>query len=125
MRHFLKPKFAGKIKNADAIGKLENDSCGDIMEIYLKIDKKKIKGEEKEFIKDIKFQTLGCPAAISASDVLCEIVQGKTLDDAEKVTDKEITKKLGGLPMIKIHCSVMGSKTLKNAIKRYRESKKV
>ena len=115
MQHFLKPKNAGVIKNPDAIGRLANDKCGDIMEIYLKIDKKTDK------IKNIKFRTLGCPAAIAASDILCEIAKGKTLKQAGKISDKEITKKLGGLPMIKLHCSVLGHKTLEDAIKKYRK----
>jgi len=123
MKHFLKPRNVGKIENADAIGKLENEACGDLMVVYLKVGKKKIKGKEKEYIKDIKFQTLGCPAAISASDILCEIVKGKTLEEAEKIDDKSITKSLGGLPPIKIHCSVMGAKTLKDAIKNYKIKK--
>lgn len=127
MQHFLHPKNVGKIKNADGIGKLENDSCGDIMVVYLKIGKRKgkgkKKGKEEEYIKDIKFQTLGCPAAISASDILCEIVKGKTLEEAEKIDEKKITMKLGGLPPIKIHCSVMGAKTLKDAIKDYKNKK--
>jgi len=96
-------------------------NCGDIMEVYLKIEKKKIKGREKKYIKDIKFQTLGCPVAIAASDVLCDLVKGKTLEEAEKINDKAITKKLGSLPVIKLHCSVLGSRTLKDAIEKYRK----
>jgi len=120
LKHFFKPKNVGKIKNADAIGKLENDACGDIMEVYIKVGKKKDKRKEKEYIKEIKFQTLGCPAAVAASDVLCDLVKGKTLEEAEKVNEKAITKKLGGLPVIKLHCSVLGAKTLKNAIENFR-----
>ena len=124
LKHFLKPKNVGKIENADGIGKLTNDACGDLMVVYLKIGKKKIKGKEKEFIKQAKFQTLGCPAAISASDILCELVKGKTLEEAEKISDKAITEKLGGLPVIKLHCSVLGSRTLRNAIENYKNKKK-
>jgi len=112
MQHFLNPKNVGKIKNPNAIGTNANDRCGDIMKIYIKVKDNKI--------KDIKFQTLGCPAAIAASDVLCELVKGKTLEEAEKIKDKDITKKLGGLPMIKVHCSVLGSRTLKDAIQKYK-----
>ena len=75
MKHFLKPKYAGKLKQADAIGKISNDRCGDVMEVYIKVKNNKI--------TDIKFQTLGCPAAIAASDVLCEMVKGKTLKQAD------------------------------------------
>ena len=114
-RHFLNPKNAGKIKNPDAIGRLSNDGCGDVMEISLKIDKK------TEKIKNIKFQTLGCPAAIATSDVLCEMAKGKTLKQAENISDKDIVKKLDGLPMIKLHCSVLGSRTLKDAIEKYKK----
>ena len=122
IKHFLKPKNAGKIKNPDAVGRLTNDACGDIMEVYLRIDKKKTgKNKGREIIKDIKFQTLGCPAAIAASDVLCDLVKGKTLKEAEKIKDTDITKKLGSLPAIKLHCSVLGSKTLRDAIEKYKE----
>ena len=124
MKHFLKPKNAGIIKNADAIGKLENNACGDIMEVYLKIEKKKVSGKEKEIIKNIKFRTLGCPAAIATSDVLCDLAKGESLEEAEKISNLDIVKKLGGLPVIKLHCSVIGSKTLRDAINKYREKKK-
>jgi nitrogen fixation NifU-like protein len=116
MKHFLKPKFAGVIKDADAVGEIINDKCGDVMKIYLKVTDNKI--------KDIKFQTLGCPAALAASDVLCQLVKGKTLKQAEKVNEKIITEKLGGLPAVKVHCSVLGARTLKDAIEKYRKKKK-
>ena len=116
MKHFLKPKNVGQIKNPDAIGINKNDRCGDVMKIYLKIKNNKI--------KDIKFQTLGCPAAIAASDILCELVKGKTLEQAEKINERKITKKLGGLPLFKVHCSVLGAKTLKKAILDYKKKHK-
>lgn len=119
MKCFLKPKNVGKIENADAIGELRNDGCGDVMRIYLKIGKK----GKQEYIKDIKFQTLGCPAAISSSDVLCSLAKNKTLKQALAITDKAIVKKLGGLPSIKLHCSVLGQKTLKDAIQKYKSKK--
>ena len=121
MCHFLKPKNVGVIKNADGIGENFNDRCGDKMVVYIKVEKKKMKNKEEVYIKDVKFQTLGCPAAISASDVLCDLVKGKSLKEAEKIKDSEITKKLGGLPSIKLHCSVLGAKTLKKAIENYRK----
>ena len=111
MKHFLKPKFSGKIKNPDAVGRTDNDNCGDLMEIYLKVKNNKI--------KDIKFQTMGCAAAIASSDVLCELAKGKTLKQAKKIDNKLIIKKLHGLPNIKLHCSVLGAKTLKKAITNY------
>ena len=116
MKHFLKPKNLGKIKNADAIGEVGNMKCGDVMKVYLKISKDK-KGIEK--IKNIKFETLGCVAAIASTDIVCEIVKGKTLKDAKKVSKKEILKRLGGLPSIKVHCSVLGEEAIKDAIKNY------
>jgi len=117
MKHFLKPKNSGKIKNPDAVGAITNDACGDLMEVYLKIDKKKNK------IKDIKFQTMGCAAAIASSDVLCELAKGKTLQQAKKINNKLIVKKLKGLPSIKLHCSVLGANTLKKAIEDYEKKK--
>ena len=113
MKHFLKPKYSGKMKNPDVIGRIKNNMCGDIMEVYLKIDKKTNK------IKDIKFQTMGCAAAIASSDVLCELAKGKTLQEAKKIDKKKILEKLKGLPSIKMHCSVLGEKTLKKAIEEY------
>lgn len=116
MKHFLKPRNAGIIKNADGIGKEGNQTCGDIMEVYIKVGKK----NNLEIIKEIKFKTLGCPAALASSDVLCEIAKGKTFEEAEKISNTDILKKLKGLPMVKLHCSVMGAKTLKKAIADYK-----
>ncbi len=123
MEHFLKPKNVGEIKKADGVGKVGNPICGDIMYVYIKVGKRKGKGKEEEYIKNIKFQTLGCPAAIASSDVLCDLVKGKTLKEAEKVRGKEIVKKLGNLPAIKLHCSVLGEKTLKKAIENYKKNR--
>jgi nitrogen fixation NifU-like protein len=113
MKHFLNPKHSGKIQNPDAVGKINNDTCGDLMEVYLKINKKNNK------IEDIKFQTLGCGAAIASSDVLCELAKGKTLNEAKKIDNKDIIEKLHGLPLIKLHCSVLGARTLRKAIDDY------
>ncbi len=124
MQHFLKPKNAGEIKNPDGVGKLANETCGDVMVVYIKVGKKKIKSNLREYIKDAKFKTLGCPAALASSDVLCELVKGKTLEEAEKIDNNAIVSKLGGLPFIKVHCSVMGARTLKEAIKDYKKKKK-
>ncbi len=116
MKHFLKPKHAGKIKNPDAVGRINNDMCGDLMEIYLKIEGGKI--------KDIKFQTMGCAAAIASSDVLCELVLGKSLEEAKEIDNKKIIRELGGLPLIKLHCSVLGERTLRKAIEDYESKEK-
>ncbi|MFH1316500.1 MAG: iron-sulfur cluster assembly scaffold protein [Candidatus Woesearchaeota archaeon] len=113
---FTKPKFAGEIKNADAVGEVGNVKCGDIMRIYLKIKDNKI--------KDIKFKTYGCVAAIASSDFLCEIVKGKTLEDALAITSKDVVKAMGGeVPPIKIHCSVLAQDALKDAINNYKKGK--
>ena len=111
MKHFTKPSFMGEMKNPDAVGELGNMKCGDIMKIYLKV----VDGK----IKDISFQTFGCVAAIASSDVLCELAKGKTLEDAKKITNKMIIEKLGGLPLVKEHCSVLGAGALKNAVENY------
>jgi len=116
MKHFLKPKHVGKMKNPDVVGMIKNNHCGDIMKVYLKI--------EKGRIKDIKFQTMGCGAAIASSDVLCELAKGKTLKQAKKISNKEIIKKLKGLPSVKVHCSVLGEKTLHKAIDDYEEKQR-
>jgi len=119
IRRFLKPKFSGEIKNADAVGQVGNAACGDIMRVFLKIQKDK-KGNEK--IKDIKFKTMGCVAAIASSDALCEVAKGKTIEDAKKINKVDILRKLGKLPQIKHHCSILGEEALQEAIKNY-ESK--
>ena len=118
MKHFKNPKFVKKLKNPDAVGEVGNVRCGDIMRLELKIEKDKA-GNPK--IKDIGFQTFGCPAAVASSDVVCEIVKGKTLKQAEKVSKDDIVKKLGGMPPIKIHCSILGIEALRKAIKNYGE----
>jgi nitrogen fixation NifU-like protein len=122
LKRFRKPKFAGEIKNADGIGQVGNSQCGDIMRVFLKIEKNKKTGQEK--IKDIKFKTMGCVAAIASSDAVCEIAKGKTLKDALKITRKDIIKKVGNLPQIKHHCSILGEEALVAAIKDY-ESKRI
>lgn len=111
LQHFRHPKNMGRIKNPDAIGEAGNPVCGDVMKLYLKID--------KDRIKDIKFETLGCAAAIANSSILTEMVKGKTLDFALKIRKDDIVKELGGLPPIKIHCSVLATEALKNAITNY------
>ena len=121
MKHFKNPKFVKKLKNPDAVGEVGNIRCGDIMRLELKIEKDKT-GNPK--IKDIGFQTFGCPAAVASSDVVCEIVKGKTLKEAGKVGKDDIIKKLGGMPPIKIHCSILGVEALRKAIKNYNEHDK-
>lgn len=112
--YFLNPKNVGEIENADAIGEIGNITCGDALRLSLRIDKK------NDTIVDAKFKTFGCASAIASSSVLTELVKGKTLDQALKVTNKEIAEALGGLPEEKMHCSVMGQEALERAIKTYR-----
>jgi len=111
MKRFLHPKNMGEIKNADAVGEVGNMKCGDVMKVYLKIKDDKI--------KDIKFQTLGCVAAIASTDAVCDIAKGKTLKQAVKISKKDILAELGGLPSVKVHCSVLGEEAIKDAIKNY------
>ena len=120
--YFKHPKFVGEIKNADGIGQNTNPLCGDIMKLYLKITKNK---QGKEVIKNIKFQTFGCVVAIASTEALCRLIKGKTLNEAQKITNKDILKKLGTeVPKIKVHCSFLAAEALRNAIKDY-EKKKV
>lgn len=116
MKRFLKPKNFGKVKNPDGVGRMGNQKCGDILELSFKLDK------DKKKIKQIKFQTWGCVAAIAASDALCELAKGKTLAEAKKITNKDITESLHGLPSIKLHCSVLGAGALHKAIENYENS---
>lgn len=116
IQHFQKPHNQGQIKNADAIGQAGNPVCGDVMKIYLKIAENKAKDK---YIKDIKFETLGCAAAIAVSSALTDIAKGKSLNDALKIKKDEIVKDLGGLPPVKIHCSMLGVEALHEAINKY------
>lgn len=113
MKNFLHPKNMGEIKNPDAVGEVGNPACGDVMKIYLKINK------EKNTIEDIKFKTFGCAAAIATSSMITQIAKGEKIEDAKKITTKKIIQSLKGLPKIKIHCSNLAEKTLKKAIKNY------
>ena len=117
LKHFNNPKFVKKINNPDGIGEVGNLNCGDIMHLEIKVKDNKI--------KDIGFHTFGCAAAISSSDVVCELVKGKTLEEAEKITKNDIVKKLGGMPPLKVHCSVLGINALKKAIEDYRNRGKL
>lgn len=135
--HFIHPRNIGKMKNPDAVGEAGNPVCGDLMTIYLKIGKKKIggsprfaKGEAgnppaggREFIKDIKFETLGCAAAIATSSMVTELAKGKSLEDALKITRNQVADELGSLPPIKMHCSNLAAEALHKAIAEYRKKK--
>lgn len=121
IEHFTKPKNMGQIKNPSGIGTVGNPVCGDVMKVYIKVKKNK-KGEK--YIRDIKFQTLGCGAAIATSSVVTELAKGKNLKEATKVTKKEIAKELGGLPPQKLHCSLLADRALAKAIDNYHQKYK-
>lgn len=114
LKHFKNPKFAGEIKNASGIGEVGNVACGDVIKVYIKVDKKGI-------LRDVRFQTYGCVAAIAASDALCEMAKGRHIDDVLKMRYEDVVNELGGLPPIKFHCSVMGIQALKKAIDEYKK----
>lgn len=120
MELFMNPKNVGEIKDADAVGKVGNSVCGDVMWIYIKVGKNK-KGHE--VIRDIKFRTLGCAAAIATSSMITELAKGKTLEEAEKITRNDVADALEGLPLIKMHCSNLAADALRDAIKNYRVKK--
>src|SRR4030042_4829889 len=119
IEHFTHPKNFGEIKNADGIGKVGNPRCGDLMKLSIKVEKK----GKKEIIKDIKFHTLGCAAAIATSDIVCDLVKGKTLEGARKVGYKDVVGRLGYLPEIKMDCSFLAESGLKAAINDYEKRK--
>jgi len=115
MDHFMNPRNVGEMKDADGIGEVGNPTCGDLMKIFIKV-----KGN---VITDIKFQTFGCGAAIATSSMVTELAKGKTLDDALKLTRKDVADELDGLPPIKMHCSNLAADALKAAIEDYRKKK--
>ncbi len=115
MEHFRNPRNVGIIDNPDGMGEVGNPLCGDMMTIYLKI--------KDDNIEDIKFQTFGCGSAIAVSSMLTEIVMGKSIEEAKKVTNKDVAKALEGLPKNKMHCSNLGADALQLAIKDYEDNK--
>lgn len=119
MDHFQHPKNIGQIKNPSGVGRVGNPTCGDLMELQIKIETKK----GVEYIKDAKFQTFGCGAAVATSSILTEMVIGKTLDEALKISNKAIIEALDGLPPVKKHCSVLAEEALKKAIDDYKGKK--
>jgi nitrogen fixation NifU-like protein len=119
MEHFKEPKNAGEIEKPDGVGRVGNPACGDVMEMYIRVE-----GSEKELekrkIKEIKFKTFGCCAAIASSDAVCELAKGKTIKEALKLDRKDVVEFLEELPAIKIHCSILGIDALRKAIENYK-----
>ena len=111
MDHFRNPRNVGEIKDADAIGEVGNAKCGDIMRMYLKIN--------NDIITDVKFMTFGCGSAIATSSMATELIKGKPLKEAMKLTNQAVVEALDGLPQHKIHCSVLAEEAIKSAIKNY------
>lgn len=117
VKRFENPRYAGELKDANAIGTVGNPACGDIMRLYMKIN------DETKVIEDVSFKTFGCAAAIASTDVACELIKGKTIDEALKITNKQVVDMLGTLPPQKIHCSVLAEESIDAAIKNYYEKK--
>ena len=109
--HFNNPRNVGEIADANAVGRVGNPKCGDIMQIYMKI--------ENEIITDVKFKTFGCGAAIATSSMATELVMGKPIEDALKLTNAAVMEALDGLPAQKVHCSVLAEEAIKSALKDY------
>jgi nitrogen fixation NifU-like protein len=112
MDHFQNPRNVGEIEDADGIGEIGNPVCGDIMKLYIKV--------EDDRIVDVKFKTFGCGAAIATSSMITELVKGRTLEEAEKISRDTVAEALGGLPPVKLHCSNLAADALQKAIEDYR-----
>lgn len=111
MDHFTNPRNVGELEDANAIGEVGNLKCGDIMKIYMKI--------EDDIIKDVSFKTFGCGAAVATSSMATEMVKGKTVEEALSLTNRAVTEALDGLPVQKIHCSVLAEEAIKSALASY------
>lgn len=124
IKHFREPHNFGKLDNPDGIGKVGNIICGDVMWVYIKIGEN---NEGKEIIRDIKFETFGCVAAVATSSIITDLAKGKTLEEALQIDKDRIMDSLGGLPPVKVHCSVLAGDALGEAIYDYlsKNSKKI
>jgi nitrogen fixation NifU-like protein len=118
--HFMSPHNLGEIENPSGVGKVGNPTCGDVMQLHLKIEEK----DGKEIITDIKFKTFGCAAAIATSSMITDIAVGMTPDEAKKLTRKDVSDELGGLPPAKEHCSNLAADALRKAIEDYEKKKR-
>ncbi len=117
MEHFKNPRNMGEMENPDVTARVGNPSCGDMMNIYMKVGEK----DGEKYIEDIKFKTFGCASAIATSSVTTELAMGKTLKEAEQIEEEEVAKALGGLPKIKMHCSNLSANGLHEAIYKYKK----
>ena len=117
MDFFMNPRNVGEIENPDGVGTVGNPVCGDVMRLYIKV--------EDDNVVDAKFKTFGCVAAISTSSMVTELIKGKKVDEVLSITNKAVTKALGGLPKKKLHCSVLAEEALREAIKDYKNKKGV
>jgi len=113
MDHFMNPRNVGEIEDADGVGQVGNPKCGDIMKMYLKI--------EDGIIVDAKFKTFGCAAAVATSSIATELIKGKTVDEALKLTNKVVAESLDGLPPVKMHCSNLAEEAVRAAIENYKK----
>lgn len=113
IEYFSNPKNVGEIPDADGVGLVGSEACGDIMQLFIKV--------ENGVITDAKFKTFGCGAAIASSSVATELIKGKTIEEAMKLTNKQVIEELGGLPPVKIHCSVLAEEALKAALEDYKK----
>ncbi len=116
MDHFMNPRNVGEIPDADGVGMEGNPTCGDAMQIFIKV--------ENDIIVDAKFRTFGCGAAIAVSSMITEMVKGKTLNEALQISKEAVQQELGGLPPQKMHCSNLGADALRKAIEDYRSRPK-
>lgn len=119
MDHFMNPRNVGEIDNASGIGEVGNVKCGDIMRIYLDIDK------ETEIINDVKFMTFGCGSAIASSSMATELIKGKSIKEALEITNKAVAEALDGLPPVKMHCSVLAEQAIKAALIDYAQKNNI
>ncbi|MDD4088166.1 MAG: Fe-S cluster assembly scaffold protein NifU [Tissierellia bacterium] len=111
MDHFKNPRNAGSMENPDGVGQVGNPKCGDIMKMYLRI--------KDDIIEDVKFETFGCGSAIASSSIATELIKGKSIHEAVELTNKAVVEALGGLPPVKVHCSVLAEQAVKSALYDY------
>jgi len=116
IEYFLNPRNMGEIKNPSGVGRVGNPVCGDVMELYLKIKEKKTKKGIEQIIVDAKFKTFGCGAAIASSSMMTEMIKGKSIKEALKISNLAVAEALGGLPPIKRHCSILAKEALEKAL---------